>query len=192
VSKKRETQESSSENNNHPLDLKTLKVPAVFRLLRPEFREQLKLNSCQVGIPLDQSSAPPKKERIIPIVREDNKKVESKMVENKKIENGSERLIPILVERNGTVKKDKPTEPMTSSPIRVIKGETRVTSSPIRPVVNDASTLKMITQRSPRSPVKPALPAKPLSPTRPAKVFAPKSETPGTLKYIFNSCNFLT
>ena len=44
-SKRREVEESPP---NHPLELKTLKVPAVFRLLRPEFREQLKLNSCQV------------------------------------------------------------------------------------------------------------------------------------------------
>ena len=64
------------ESDSHPLDVKTLKVPAVFRLLRPEFREQLKLNSCQVRIPLDQSTAPPKKERIIPIVRENDVKVD--------------------------------------------------------------------------------------------------------------------
>ena len=37
-----------------PLDFKPLKVPAVFRLLRPEFREQLKSNSCQ--IPGDRTS----------------------------------------------------------------------------------------------------------------------------------------
>ena len=36
-------------NGSSPLDLKSpLKVPAVFRLLRPEFRELLKSNSCQV------------------------------------------------------------------------------------------------------------------------------------------------
>ena len=35
------------------LDFKPLKVPAVFRLLRPEFREQLKSHSCQVQIPTE-------------------------------------------------------------------------------------------------------------------------------------------
>ena len=41
-------------------------MPAVFRLLRPEFREQLKQSSCKVAIPDEDSS----KERIIPIRRE--------------------------------------------------------------------------------------------------------------------------
>ena len=50
--------DSGSESlfKNSPLELKTLKVPAVFRLLRPEFREQLKNNSCQVKIPTDFST----------------------------------------------------------------------------------------------------------------------------------------
>ena len=38
---------------NNALDFKPLKVPAVFRLLRPEFREQLKSHSCQVQIPTE-------------------------------------------------------------------------------------------------------------------------------------------
>lgn len=65
--------EEKARNGSNPLEFKPLKVPAVFRLLRPEFREQLKSNSCQ--IPTDQIT-PPKKpsrtstaERIIPIQR---------------------------------------------------------------------------------------------------------------------------
>ena len=38
---------------SNALDFKPLKVPAVFRLLRPEFREQLKSHSCQVQIPTE-------------------------------------------------------------------------------------------------------------------------------------------
>merc|ERR1719222_1318942 len=52
--------------NNSPMEFKPLKVPAVFRLLRPEFREQLKQSSCKVAIPDEDSS----KERVIPIRRE--------------------------------------------------------------------------------------------------------------------------
>jgi hypothetical protein len=40
---KRRDADDSSTAANHPLELKTLKVPAVFRLLRPEFREQVLL-----------------------------------------------------------------------------------------------------------------------------------------------------
>ena len=40
-----------------PLHVKDLKSPAVFRLLRPEFREQLKSHSCQVIIPTEPSNA---------------------------------------------------------------------------------------------------------------------------------------
>eukprot|EP00095_Tigriopus_kingsejongensis_P007238 maker-scaffold435_size171904-snap-gene-0.26 protein:Tk07238 transcript:maker-scaffold435_size171904-snap-gene-0.26-mRNA-1 annotation:"hypothetical protein SINV_10887" len=63
------TWEEKARNGSNPLEFKPLKVPAVFRLLRPEFREQLKHNSCQ--IPSDQI-IPPKKpsERIIPIQRD--------------------------------------------------------------------------------------------------------------------------
>lgn len=45
-----------------PKEFKPLKVPAVFKLLRPEFREQLKQSSCKVSMP-DEGV----KERIIPI-----------------------------------------------------------------------------------------------------------------------------
>jgi len=51
--------------NNKPMEFKPLKVPSVFKLLRPEFREQLKQSSCRV--PLENG---PKLEHIIPIRRE--------------------------------------------------------------------------------------------------------------------------
>jgi len=56
----------TNSTNNSPMEFKPLKVPAVFRLLRPEFREQLKQSSCKVAIPGEEAS----KERIIPIRRE--------------------------------------------------------------------------------------------------------------------------
>ena len=146
-SKQRREPEEPPSNEGHPLDVKTLKVPAVFRLLRPEFREQLKLNSCQVRIPLDQSSAPPKKERIIPIVRENDATSdvdldvsvtpERTLVTSTTTTN--ERLIPIVVEKQNGESKMSP------------------------------ASLKTASSRTPRSPVKPALPAKPLSPTRPTR-----------------------
>lgn len=48
-------------------EYKPLKVPAVFKLLRPEFREQLKQSSCKVSMPEEGG-----KERIIPIRIENN------------------------------------------------------------------------------------------------------------------------
>ena len=73
------TSTNGTSPGSNPLDFKPLKVPAVFRLLRPEFREQLKNNSCQ--IPNDQTSPSrilsisksPSKERVIPIQREGGK-----------------------------------------------------------------------------------------------------------------------
>jgi hypothetical protein len=56
----------TNSTNNSPMEFKPLKVPAVFRLLRPEFREQLKQSSCKVAVPGEE----PSKERIIPIRRE--------------------------------------------------------------------------------------------------------------------------
>ena len=45
------------DRSSSPLEMKSpLKGPAVFRLLRPEFREQLKNNSCQVRIPSEHQS----------------------------------------------------------------------------------------------------------------------------------------
>jgi len=78
----------TNSTNNSPMEFKPLKVPAVFRLLRPEFREQLKQSSCKVAIPGEETT----KERIIPIRREG--------------EETSERILPINVtspSRNGVV-----------------------------------------------------------------------------------------
>ena len=82
--------DSGSESlfKNSPLELKTLKVPAVFRLLRPEFREQLKSNSCQVKIPTDFSSTPTSSRTRSDRIRQDQTR------------NSAERIIPIEVEEN--------------------------------------------------------------------------------------------
>merc|ERR1719420_1942523 len=76
-----------------PLDFKPLKVPAVFRLLRPEFREQLKSNSCQ--IPGDRTSP----------VKEPNTAAAKDTSPAKK-----ERVIPVVVENGGAAKKPATTE----------------------------------------------------------------------------------
>lgn len=55
----------TNQENNKPMEFKPLKVPSVFKLLRPEFREQLKQSSCRV--PLEHG---PKLEHVIPIKRE--------------------------------------------------------------------------------------------------------------------------
>ena len=103
-------------NSNSPLELKTLKVPAVFRLLRPEFREQLKNNSClptdlsTVGQNLNSSLSTPtssrlrvSSERIIPIAIENTKNGVNNGSINKSPTNGtsslndtSERIIPVV------------------------------------------------------------------------------------------------
>lgn len=93
--------------DNTTMEFKPLKVPAVFRLLRPEFREQLKQSSCKVEIPLSEEQ---RRERIIPIKREGD--IEQKSVSNggnfengtSRISNGTERIVPItVVERNSSV-----------------------------------------------------------------------------------------
>ena len=82
------------------MDFKPLKVPAVFRLLRPEFREQLKQNSCKI----DARIVTPEKERIIPIRREaDTQQQPSSEAaappannnNNNKTPSAAERMIPI-------------------------------------------------------------------------------------------------
>ena len=82
------------------MDFKPLKVPAVFRLLRPEFREQLKQNSCKI----DARIVTPEKERIIPIRREaDTQQQPSSEAaaapannnNNNKTPSSAERMIPI-------------------------------------------------------------------------------------------------
>lgn len=89
--------------NNSPMEFKPLKVPAVFRLLRPEFREQLKQSSCKVEIPLTEDQ---RKERIIPIRREgeslDTPSKNGTPVSNSSREStpGSEIVVPITVIEN--------------------------------------------------------------------------------------------
>ncbi len=113
----------SKNNHNNSLEFSPLKVPAVFRLLRPEFREQLKANSCQIApertspVPThrtfkasspakDGNSRPRAYERVVPIRREgeEEERIEEQRKSNEKIipivrENGSspskERVIPI-------------------------------------------------------------------------------------------------
>ena len=47
----RKVVEATHGSENSQVDFKPLKVPAVFKLLRPEFREQLKQSSCKIEIP---------------------------------------------------------------------------------------------------------------------------------------------
>merc|ERR1711936_1048223 len=87
------------------VEYKPLKVPKVFQLLRPEFREQLKRSSCKIEIP--QETDRHKQERIIPIRREagDKETVESVVPitvngglnnnNNNKTPGSEERIIPI-------------------------------------------------------------------------------------------------
>uniref|UniRef100_A0A0K2V3J5 Uncharacterized protein n=1 Tax=Lepeophtheirus salmonis TaxID=72036 RepID=A0A0K2V3J5_LEPSM len=88
-----------------------LKVPAVFRLLRPEFREQLKMHSCTVEIPGETLA---KKERIIPITK----------IGHTKTPPPKERIIPIQRENQKPLIKPalpaKPTSPLMfpSSPVK--------------------------------------------------------------------------
>ena len=130
-------EQKKNDNGTSPLDFKPLKVPAVFRLLRPEFREQLKSNSCQ--IPNEQTSpsklASKSKERLIPIQTETS--------------NGAEDIIPktvtVIQTTNGSKERIIPIE---------------ITKKTHEENEKEESSVK-------RSPVKPALPAKPLSPPPP-------------------------
>jgi len=90
--------------DNTTMEFKPLKVPAVFRLLRPEFRDQLKQSSCKIEIPHIEEQM---RERIIPIRREGD--TEQKYLSNssdqengtKRVSNGGERIVPITAtERN--------------------------------------------------------------------------------------------
>ena len=130
------------------MDLKSpLKVPAVFRLLRPEFRDLLKSNSCQV--PIDAKNG-----RIIPIATERAERSPS-----------SERVIPISVE--STRSTDRSTK-STERVIPVVRDET-----PKRPAAPDARRIKTDITKNAEfrnipavnsgSTEKPALPAKPVS-----------------------------
>jgi hypothetical protein len=111
----------TTSGSSSPLEFKPLKVPAVFRLLRPEFREQLKQSSCKVAIPDEDAG----KERIIPIQREGGEATPERILpistpasptKNGEVTNGvvnnnvtkcektpevSERVIPIRRESGG-------------------------------------------------------------------------------------------
>jgi len=101
-STKRQIDNSSTDDS--PMEFKPLKVPAVFRLLRPEFREQLRNSSCLIKMPLVEEQG---KERVIPIKREDaNGKLTSANgvpVSNSIEEptNVKERVVPINIIGNG-------------------------------------------------------------------------------------------
>jgi len=97
----------TSTTDNTTTEFKPLKVPAVFRLLRPEFREQLKQSSCKIDIPLTEDQ---KRERIIPIRREGD--TEQKSLSNgsnqengtKSVSKYGERIVPItVIERNSSL-----------------------------------------------------------------------------------------
>jgi len=91
----------TNSTDNSPLEFKPLKVPAVFRLLRPEFREQLKQSSCKIAIPLEEG---PKQERIIPIRREGEPEVNGSTPSSKDETPTKERVVPISVIENSPKK----------------------------------------------------------------------------------------
>lgn len=179
--------DSGSESlfKNSPLELKTLKVPAVFRLLRPEFREQLKNNSCLREIPTDFSLTPTSTR-----TRSDRKSAD--FLTNQQNKQQSERIIPIEVDQKLT--KNASSGSNGSSPKKVVPDVTnhwsptngndlaRNSSSKVAasaegriiPVVCDSKPFQG-RQYDVTSPEKPALPAKPTSPTRTPR--SPTSET---------------
>jgi len=90
-------------------ELKPLKVPAVFKLLRPEFREQLKQSSCKISMPDEESHG---RERVIPILREGRSPppvsphASSRQVADPATPSGrpsAERIIPISRLNGGSV-----------------------------------------------------------------------------------------
>ena len=148
---------NNTNGTNDPLELKTLKVPAVFRLLRPEFREQLKSNSCQVKMPSEDYSG----FRNIPVQRNSPDRIIPITVENNSARNGStERIIPVT-RCNEPFKGRNNTAENFAGRIKTDITATPVTSR-VKPVEKPAE--------------KPALPAKPMSPTRNARspVAAPR------------------
>ena len=102
----------NNNNNNGPLEFKQLKVPAVFRLLRPEFREQLKSSSCQ--IPSDQTTTPsPTKKKLSPA----NSSASSSgaTVARESVVAARERVIPIQ-RSDGVVVQTPPSNGNDSTP----------------------------------------------------------------------------
>ena len=117
--------ETSHNGGDSPaMDFKPLKVPAVFRLLRPEFREQLKQSSCIQN----------KTERIIPIRRENG----GDKTNGKSPSVTPERSVPITKNGSATLNNNNnssKTAPASSErviPIRRESGD--INSTPKRPV----------------------------------------------------------
>ena len=121
------TRKIESSESQSPVEYKPLKVPKVFQLLRPEFREQLKQSSCKIEIP--QETDRQKQERIIPIKRETGEK---------------ERVVPITVSHNtnnglnGSLNNNNNKTPSSEErviPIRRESGDitNALTSTPKRP-----------------------------------------------------------
>ena len=120
---KQRSSDGGDSESTSPLDFKPLKVPAVFRLLRPEFREQLKNGSCQ--IPGEQTSptgrlSPARKspspgpssiERIIPIKRE--------AADEQETPKRAQRVVPIKLEVE--VKEEDKEEDEVKSPNLVLQ-----------------------------------------------------------------------
>lgn len=117
------TRKVESSESQSPVEYKPLKVPKVFQLLRPEFREQLKQSSCKIEIPQETDRL--KQERIIPIRRENGDK--------KSGENG-ESVVPVKV--NGSLNNNNNKTPSSEEriiPIRRESGEIGISSTPKRP-----------------------------------------------------------
>jgi hypothetical protein len=176
------TNNADHSNESSPLDLKSpLKVPAVFRLLRPEFRDLLKSNSCQVQIPNGSNgSSPQSAERVIPIRNESSERVVTSeervipiSVESKQV-NGN-RVIPVV--RDETPKR---APPASTNEYDARRKKTDITKN-IEFINSSASN-----GSSPAAGEKPALPAKPVSPIR-SPPTVPKNSTPAEKSEDFSS-----
>lgn len=173
------TSVTNRNGNGSPLEFKPLKVPAVFRLLRPEFRDQLKSSSCQ--IPNDQTT--PRRsseERTIPITMSNGRSSSTVLtVDQQRRRSGEERVIPIVKDQEKTSTTITTTNGNSATPVKPKPRERVITiqktgTNALPEDINNAQTVTTITTtttttksspvKAPRSPVKPALPSKPLSP----------------------------
>jgi len=133
----RKVVEATHGSENSQVDFKPLKVPAVFKLLRPEFREQLKQSSCKIEIPQERVK---QQERIIPIRREGDEKIE-KSTNNDNKSSTPERVVPIkvshnadsdgLLNNNNNINDKTPSSTERVIPIRRESGD--ISSTPKRP-----------------------------------------------------------
>jgi len=114
------TLKKDSSQSESPIEYKPLKVPKVFQLLRPEFREQLKQSSCKIEIP--QETDRQRQERIIPIRRDTGDK------------ETVETVVPINI--NGSLNNNNNKTPSSEErviPIRRESGDISITTTPKRP-----------------------------------------------------------